>query len=293
MNNDDRNNEFLKKCREIDFSAESMNQEKNLADLKNMLETINNERTAKMNKKIKRPVAIAAVAAMILCLSVAVYGQELWRIIKTITVGQYFEYTVVEDSREFIPVPEELKGQLFDKDGNELEVFPEDRVFYNANGEEIGIIYDGGKCRVMTEEEFNATQIPKEFIFEDFDEGRSYFISDVLTPEYLPEGYMFSKIAYYGDPEDKSRTNMYSNKYMNIYYSDGENEIVMKLIYMDETTISGSKASKDIEEISVNGREAFIDGGRLDILLNDVLYRIYGNDDIGRDELVKIAESLK
>ena len=76
--------EFIAKCRNIDFSKESANQEARLENLKRIID----KREINMNKKLKKPIALVAVCAMLLCLSAAVYGQDIIRVMRnTITLG--------------------------------------------------------------------------------------------------------------------------------------------------------------------------------------------------------------
>lgn len=50
MRSGDRTDDFLAECRRVDFSRESVNQEKNLVDLKHLLKTIQEERDVQMKK---------------------------------------------------------------------------------------------------------------------------------------------------------------------------------------------------------------------------------------------------
>lgn len=237
-------------------------------------------------------VIIAAVLVAV-SLSAAIYGQELARVVRTFTLGNKVEYAVVEDLRNAVPIPTEVKGQVFDALGNELETFPEDHVLYDAYGREINLIFDDGKARIMTDEEFQSTQLPEEVMFYDLKECKSYFICEALTPGYLPEGYTFSKAGFYGNPLNDNALEKGADKFMNIYYSNDADEMVVSLRYIDDPNTFGRGVSTDVEELNINGHDAILDKNRIDIQINDVLYTLSGNETLGRDELVKIAGSLE
>lgn len=294
MINDNQNKAFIEKCRNIDFSSESINKEKNLEILKSKLKNIENEREINMNKKIKKPVALIAVAATLICLSAAVYGQDLVRIIKTVVLGNYAEYYVIEDDRDSVPIPDELKGQVFDKEGNELQKFPEDGTLYNEKGEEVRPIFENGTARLMTTEEFNATQKKSNwFTTYDLDEGKSYFICDTLSPNYLPDGYKFDRVEFYVDADSMDDTEKGANKYMSIYYSNGKYEMYSQVRYMDEETAFGNSSTENIQKVKINGHDAVIDTNTLYTQIGDVMYMFFATDDLSVDDLVKIAESLE
>ncbi len=293
MKNDNLNKDFIKKCRNIDFSAESINQEKNLEILKTKLLNLDKERDIIMNKKIKKPMAFVAVVASLLCLSMAVYGQDLVRIIKTITLGNYAQYNVVEYSGDAVPLPENLAGQLFDKDGKALISYPENNVMYNANGQEVTVYFDEIGAKIATIEEFEKMHDFTTVDFYDMKEGQSYFISDTLMPTYLPDGYSFKNISFYVDSKEKLSTEDGANKYMNVYYSNGKDEIYSQVRFMDEESAFGSSASENIQKTKINGHDVVIDQNELDIQIGDVMYMFFANDKLNVDELVKIAESLK
>lgn len=293
MKNDNQNKDFIEKCRKINFSDESINQEKNLEILKTKLLNIDKERDSTMNKKIRKPIALVAVVASLLCLSMVVYGQELVRIIKTVTLGNYAQYNVVDDLRDTNPLPENLVGQLFDKDGKVLTSYPKKTAMYDVNGQEMRVYIDGEVAKIATVEEYEKMHDFKTVDFYDIKEAQSYFICDILMPTYLPNGYSFKNISFYADSKEKLSTEEGANKYMNVYYSNGKDEIYSQVRYMDEETAFGSSASETIQKTKINGHDVVIDGNGLDIQIGDVMYMFFANENLNVDELVKIAESLK
>ncbi len=290
---DNKDIKFIEKFRSIDFSPESKNMEKNLEYLKNNINNLENEREIIVNKKIKKPLAIIAVAAAVVCITVGAYGQELLRIVRTFTIGDYAKYNVLEDNREFIPVPEELQGLLFDASGNEMKKI-EGGQFFNKDGVEVIPIYDNGEFILKTKEAVEASQKSNSLFLTNFEEAKGYFVCDILTPTYLPEGYKFEKAEFYGGTTlEEIFADEEANKYMNIYYSNGTSQIRTMLRFMDEHTAFEGSVKEDVQILKIKGQDAVVSEKILDIQIDDVMYMLFGNDDVGSDELIKIAESLK
>ena len=295
MKNEDQNNALIEACRKIDFSAESVNREKNLETLKEkLLHNAEKERENNMKKNSKKTIVLVAAVAAVLCLSMAVYGQDLVRIIKTITLGDHANYHVVEDYLpEEAPVPEAIAGQIFDEDGNVLTMLSRnDDAIYNADGQKVKIHSDGNEMWVMSDEEYKAEMKARSAEFTDMQEGMSYFICDVAMPTYLPEGYEFDRIGYFASSVAELIATEDANKYMNVYYSDGVNEIYEQIRFMDASTAYDSGVNPNAQVIQINGYDAIVCNGDLDIQIGDVMYMFFGMGNVSDDELIKIAESL-
>lgn len=293
MENKNQDSEFIEQCRRIDFSAQSLNREKNLETLKNKLSDINDEKENIMNKKIRKPVAFAAVSAALLCFTITVYGQDLVQIIKTVTLGNHAKYQVTDDSRTTGPVPKELIGQIFDEDGNALTECKKGQVLYNAKGQEVIIYNDGNKDILITLEAKQSMEEGQAVTFSDMKEGQSYFICDTLMPAYLPDGYTFNHIGFYSDPRDKANAEVDANKYMSLHFTKDKEEIYAQIRYMDEETAFESTAGKNVQKVKINGYDAIVDDNEVSVQIGDVIYMFFGNKNIDNKELVKIVESLK
>ncbi len=244
-----------------------------------------------MKKKIRKPIVLGFVAAVVVCGTVAVYGQDLYRVMKTVTLGDRATYEVVENSRVSVPIPEELQGQVFDKSGNALQVFPEDEMLYDKDGKQVFPVYDADskKAKLVTKEEHDRMNgVGIAFTTKDSAEADGYFITDVLSPSYLPAGYAFDRAEFYGDP----KTDPEAKKYIERYYTNGEQEISCQVRFMDDTTAYGSSTEEDIREVTINGNDAVVYGHSLDIQVGDVMY-MFDSHDVSTDELAKIAESLQ
>jgi len=247
-------------------------------------------------KRIKKPLIAVTTAVMLVCISFTAYGQGFYNIIKNIFIGNHAQYTITEYPDSY-PMPEELRGKLFDSDGNEMMAIPQEDTLHNANGEEVRIYRDDyGNFSVLTVEEYNNIEPQTKYVeFYDLTEGSGFFISDILNPSYLPDGYSFKNVAFFATSKDE--LSAASSKYMNIRYSNGTDDILCMLRFMDEETAFASMSDGDAdayEEIKINGHDAVIYKGRtLDIQVGDVMYSYFSYENISADELVKIAESLE
>ncbi|GHU51476.1 hypothetical protein AGMMS49975_04990 [Clostridia bacterium] len=230
--------EFLEKCRQVDFSAESEHKREILEKILNKRENI------KMKKIGKKGTLVIAAAAVLVCASAFVYGGL--RIFKTEKVGDYAAYTAAEETNN--------------KDTSDISVTT--RVNETAGGN----------------------------YFKSLDD-KKYFITEALLPSYLPSGYAFDAIEYFGDPTKSDDPNV--NKFMNLHYKNGDDEIIVMVRYMDESTAFEFVSNGDVTKIDINGNEAVQTANKLDIEINGVMYMLYGNDSVGADELVKIAQSLE
>lgn len=250
----------------------------------------------KMMKRIRKPLIAATAAVMLVSISFTAYGQGLFNEIKNFFIGSNAQYIVVEYPDSY-PIPEELRGKLFDSDGNEMTVFTGEDTLHNADGEEVRVYNDdNGNLSVLTVEEYNNIEPQIKYVeFNDLTEGSVFFISDFLNPGYLPDGYSFKNVEFFAASKDE--LSIAGSKYMNIRYSNGTDDILCMLRFMDEETafVSTSDGDADTyEELKINGHDAVIYKGRsLDIQIGDVMYSYFSFENISADELIKIAESLE
>jgi len=275
MKNDPLDEAFIEKCRNIDFSNESTNQEKNLVQLKRKLNEINQEREIVMNKKLRKPLVFAAAAFMLLCFFMVAYGRDIVRIIK-VKLGEHVEYEVAEGMGDAASLP------------------PEEIEKMKVPLKNEGVLRKPAPIQAGTQGTPNFHNV--EFVkFRDVKEGQSYFVCDTLTPAYLPKGYEFDRIEFYvkSVEEIKLKANEGANKYMSVYYSDGKNEIYSQVRYMDEETAFVGSGANSIKTLTIDGHDAVLTGNGLSVLIGDVMYMFHANDQLNVDELVKIAESLQ
>lgn len=300
MHNDDKYNDFLNECKKVDFSKHSKNKEKNL---KLLCEQINkNQEEFKggnitMNKKTsKKLITAASLAAILILTSSTVYATGLNKVIKTFVLGEHSTH-IQEEAVDKIPVPSELKGKLFDKNGKQISEINRDTPMYNSDGVQVDIkTKENGEYSLITEEEAlaeNKALDANAITFSNLKEGSSHFITDIANPTYLPKGYSFEKVQFDSNSKDDIKENGVGSKYMDIHYSNGAKSFISMIRYMDEETAYISGSDKEIKEITLNGHKAVVGEKSVTILIDKVEYAFFTNNSVSIDELIKVAESLK
>ena len=247
-------NEFLDKCRNIDFSAESANYEKNLEDLKTNLIYKEN---LDMKKSFKMPFAVAAALAVTLSLTVVGLAATAWRYLDTriIEGEEYVHNFTVKES----------------EDGNYLiwstEIDPDATgpIVADVDGEEV-VLLDAHH-------------------YDDLDEAIARLEATLGTtkmPANIPDGFTFEQATYHANVTA-----------LNISYKYGEQELDVRISYYPEEwgipVWSGT-----FELVEVNGFSGKTGGGSLWVQVGDVSYMFDGyNSDLDYDQLIAIAESLQ
>ena len=259
--------EFLAKCRDINFSADNHN-EKNLVELKKKLLKIKEENAMMMkNRGLKKPaIAIVAALTVTLSLTAVALGDQVWR---------YLQTRVVEG--------EELVEEFFVKELDENTTIS--GITFSPDAR------DGGRIVVEVEGELRVIQ--DESHFDNLAEALNLFVVDnPLLPSSLPEGYVFDKATFPVCPV-KNPDQEDAADFIILKYSDGHDSIYIQVSHYPE--IWGTpQMMENPKEVVVNGRTAAIDEFRLLLHIGDVLYIMYGdNDNVTQDELISIAESLK
>lgn len=252
------------------------------------------EDNMKKSNKIKSIYIKVASIALLCIVGVSTmrtsFAQEMVdKIVNFISIGHV---TVYEDPThnkgESMPVPEELKGKIFDKDGNPIEAFVvgSPKAMYTADGEEIAYI-DSETFKIVTDVE--AERENNNLVVKDTDKLNDYTCFEVILPKYLPEGYGFDRAEFFRDEDGVVE----DTKYISLYFTNEKTDeyIYMQQRFADEETAYEAGGQK-VEKIQINGAEAILYDNSLDLEDNGVIYALNGIG-IGRDELIKIAESFK
>ncbi|MCL2856546.1 MAG: DUF4367 domain-containing protein [Oscillospiraceae bacterium] len=247
--------EFLERCREVDFSAESVNYEKNLDALKAKLTT--EERFA-VNKIRKMPVAVAAALAVVLSLSVVALGATVWRHMDT-RIIQGEEYV-----RHF-SMQEATDGSGFTMGSLDIDPNASGPIIADVEGEKV-VLWDAHE-------------------YDDLDAALarlSATLGDLKMPAYLPEGFTFEQATYHANVTA-----------LNIDYSFGGQELRVRIShYPEEWGIPQWSAT--FEEVEVNGWVGKTGDGSLWVQVGDISYFFDGyNSDLDYDHLIRIAKSLR
>lgn len=298
-----------------DFSPESRTREKTLEQLllklDNQQSIEEEKRNFSMKKSYAKPVLAAAVlAVLVMGFAMTAYGQELYKVIREVFVGEHARYIVTEpaDIPVFpdkapapdLKVPDEQKGKIYDKDGNVLEQFPETGDVYNKDGEVLGLYsWPAGDGKVitkaLTEEEFlkehNELQNSGMTAVTKPEDAKPYLAFDFSLPGYMPAGYAFDKIQLYNDENGKPVRNC---EYAEVSFSNGDHarDIHLQLRLMNEKT--AYEADGDVEEIEINGNKGVAGEGTVDVEIGEIMYMFSaGTSGIDNEQLIKMAESIQ
>lgn len=250
----------------------------------------------KKSNKIKHSRRAVAAAAAVCIISISLtqtsFAKELAeKIIKVVSLGHTSIMQIESSEIEKMPVPDEFKGKIFDKNGKPIEVVTKGNAdnMYTANGEKIVSFSDG---KIITEAEAGKIDKEQKVLIKDTNELSKYTCFKVILPSYLPKDYKFDRAEI---TKDKNGLKSESRPYIDIYFT---NEKTGKFIYMqqriaDESMNSVSSANK-VEQVKINGVDAVISDNRyIDWEYNNVIYSLSVRGEIKKIELMKIAESIK
>lgn len=285
--------EIGKALTDNDFSKNSNKEEVYDKTLRSISRYKGEDIVKKPKKLVTKVASIALVCILGFSIMQASFAQEfVGKVIKTISLGRI---TVTEEEFSEIqvyPVPDKLKGKLFDKDGNPIEEFSKANTEnpYTADGEKIADI-DLETGEIITVAEAEEIRKEQTLIVKDPNELNDYTCFNVILPSYLPEGYKFDRAEFY-----KNENGVVENtKYIDLYFT---NEKVEKYIFIsqspaDEETAYSLSTDGKIEQVKINGIDAvMVDGRNIHWEANGALYMLSGKG-IDKDQLIKIAESIK
>lgn len=244
----------------------------------------------KKSNKIKKAV-IAAASFVIICgvFSQASFAKDLAeKVINKISLGHITAIQTEPSEVKEVKVPDNLKGKIFDKNKKPLTVVTRDTgKIYTAAGEEIESCVDGKIITVAEAKKMDENNL----IVKDASSLNKYTCFNVKLPSYLPKDYKFDRAEFY-----KGEKGDISKKYIDLFFT---NEKTGKFIYMqqrfaDEETKYATGTDGKMEKVKVNGVDAvIIDDRYIDWEANGVLYSLSGRGEFTKDELIKIAESIK
>jgi len=264
--NFERNDKFLQQCRDIDFSAHSQNQDKNLETLKAKLAGKNKESSKmKTSKNLKKTIIIAAVVAAVLSLSVVALaaGPMMLRQLDT-RVVQGEQY--VRQFERWVNEGEGFAGGTRDVDMDVDHSVP------------IIVEVDGVEELLMD-----------RHTFYDLEDALSHLaVESPRLPSFLPEGFAFEhatfSISPVRNPDHETAANM-----LNIIYSNDAGDEIQLMISYYPAEWGGMSIGG--EEIIIDGHRGQDAGGWMFVHPYDTLYSLSTND-IDGAYLRKIAESL-
>ncbi len=244
-------------------------------------------------KRSKVAVALFAATCMLgISLMQTTFAQGIVeKIINKITLGNITAIQYEEPKIEMYDIPEDLKGKLFDKEGNVLDVITKDYTggFYTEEGEKIADC-SNGKITTVAQQEKEKQETT--LVVREVDKLNNYTCFNVGIPTYLPKGYEFDRAEFYkdenGDVKDK--------KYIDLYFTNKETGkyFFFQQRFSCEETGYAMSGDEKIEKIEINGVKAILSGDRnIDWEANGVIYALSSRGSFEKDELIKVAKSIK
>ena len=238
----------------------------------------------KQRKQYKKPAIAAACALLIATLPFTSFGGGIVNTVKQV-VSPSGRIVINEDEPAVaIPFPEELKGKVFDKEGNEitdLEVLKKAEHVYSKDGREIvGSNYD------------EATRTG-EVTFEYADEAKS--TGDKAPVEEIAKKLSFNPLVFsdkynYVESEIFADPGTLSDYVAFTYEKDG------KTIYIDERVSTPENAYETggegkIYEVNVDGVKVIIQGREANFERDGLLVSISA-EGADKDDLIAMVKDL-
>lgn len=258
-------------------------------DLKNLYATDEKDKQEvyvkmkkKQRKQYKKPAIAAACALLIATLPFTSFGGGIVNTVRQ-AVSPSGRIVVNEDEPAVaIPFPEELKGKVFDKEGNEitdLEVLKKAEHVYSKDGREIvNSTYDKATGEVTFEYADEANPAADKAPVEEIAKKLS-FNPLVFSDEY---NYVESEIfAESGKPSDYVAFT---------YEKDGKTIYLNERISSPETAYETGGEGK-IYEVNVDGVNVIIQGHEANLERDGLLLSISA-EGADKDDLIAMVKDL-
>lgn len=256
----------------------------------------------KQHKKfpIGRVSALAACVALVVAFSQTAIAKDFFsNIIASVSTGhnQFFK---MDDSGMQIALPDEIKGKLFDKDGNPVTVYKNGDKLYDEKGNEIADLVRyvtetlGIDTLTVNGEKIKIGDSSKDDIVKDAQESGQNIVYDInqindslnftaKMPEYLPENFEFFAATADGD-------------YLFLYYADRNTDeyfTIHERVINDDTAYETSTDGSLIET-TVNGNKAVLmDDRNLEWETDGISISVMGHHAITTADVLKVADSIK
>lgn len=267
------NEDFMKMCKGLNPSAGANHQE-NLQQIKNKLNKKENDVVMFKNKKVKKSAMVAAAAIATLSLSAAVFGADIVNYFRSVNLGEHATFVsgghTLGEHEEFASV-----GDAYRNDET-------------LSDYEIQALIDGGYLIVSK----YGNHTTNFLTFEDASEGVAHFIADVKLPTWLPVGFELENVFFFVETLEELQQPG-ANKYLGLTFSNGRQEFRAQIRYMTEESAFVSGGGPDIQTMQINGNDAVVEDGVVNILIGDVMYMFFGMGIVETNELINIAASLQ
>lgn len=254
--------------------------------------------TCQKRKSTKKYLLLAACVSTIAALGISAYASGFFgKIVKTVSTG-HNEFSLIDMTGVSYPIPPELDGLLFDKNGVEITEFSPNTVYYDQDGNEItdlqafarthgitSLTTPEGTAKLSEEETDPLADAKKNGypIIKNPEDISSHLSFGAKLPTYLPDGFTFLGAAAYGD------------QYLFVYYQNKDgNYIMLDERILNEETAFSVGTDGILEEALVNGHSAvLLDGTNLNWEADGVSIGISSRGLLSREELFQMAESIQ
>ena len=268
---------------EIDFSIYDEQQltKKERRRMKNVI---------KKHQKINylKLAGLAACVALVAVFAQTALAQEFFvKIIKSVSTG-YNTFVETDSDGAAVPVPVELSGLIFDKNGLQANKISSGETYYDKNGKKIT---DGTETTVNIKDAGDSDPLINAaaegwVVISDPEKINDYLDFSAKLPKYVPEGFRFYGAT--ASPTD--------GQYLFVYYKNDKTEkciSVHERILNEETAFSASFDGK-MTETKIHGNKAVIyDGRNIDWEEDGISIGISAKNAVSKAELLKIADSVK
>lgn len=278
--------------KELEHIPESIDRELDVT----LNKIISEERNIMKNNKMKKTgIAVAGVAcALFLTMQTSAAQDFIREVARSLSLNTIEISEGKDNVWKDRKVPKSAIGKVFDKDKNVVKVitFENQDELYNDKGEQVFDIAEDGT--LITEEvrekliEQNDKENQEEsIIVEEIGKLKDFASFDVKMPTYLPEGFKFQNGVFY-----KENGELIKDAFNVSFINDATKQsIFLSLVAIMEGS-EGGTSFNNIEKITINGNPAIIGDEGITWEYDGVRYLMF-TDNLGREESIKIAESIK
>lgn len=221
---------------------------------RNVMQQMNQQKNSG-KKRSRRPWGAVAVAAVcVAMLSQTAFAQEMWgRLVNQVELegGVTISHTEV--------TPEDVK-----------EILSDPELVKEALGTVAVDGYVKGEIKYVTD----PAELADMLCFAP------------LFPQTLPEGYAFDRAEFF--PEDDGTI---SEKYLQMYYLNGDDEIFIEERYLDEETAFSTGTGDKLQEVEVNGVKGALDETSITWVKDGICYTVIGHE-LTQAQLMDLANSM-
>ncbi len=153
----------------------------------------------------------------------------------------------------------------------------------------------------MTDKEYDEKHLLEDYkkLERDIDKEKFVYIDDLEVaqeklkfnlklPSKLPEGYKFTNVRFY-----VNKIEDISGEHAAIIFEENNKDFFINQVLSTKDN-SFITRGKDIEKITINGRDAVIDkNGNIDIEIDGVLLTLLTKGNISREEAIDIIKSIQ